>query len=112
MIKNIFKEWYNMSNTSDRQCSCGSWMEHWKNFSGYRWPSTCSVEGCFKEASLGAHIKRDNDNTVYILPMCDSCNKRTDHFAIKSSAKPVREDACNNSASSIILNLLNKIRND
>ena len=112
MIKCIYKEWSNMRNTSERTCSCGSWKDHWKNYSGHRWPATCSVEGCFAEPVLGAHVKRDNDASGYIVPMCDSCNKKSEHFALKSSVIPVREDACKDSASSIMLNLLNKIRSD
>lgn len=35
--------WKNKVGTQDRECKCGSWKQHWINFSGKKWPEKCSV---------------------------------------------------------------------
>ena len=77
--------WKNKKGTADRTCACGSWKQHWINFSGKEWPSKCSVQGCNNSATLGGHIfNSDSSLEEYIVPMCDSCNKRTEEFSLKS----------------------------
>ncbi len=69
----------NANGTSDRECECGSWIEHWENFSK-KPASTCSVDGCNSKATVGAHITRPKANNEdykthhYIVPMCSSHN--------------------------------------
>ena len=48
--------WKNKKGTSIRFCNCGSWKQHWLNYSGITWPEVCSVEGCKNKPTLGAHI--------------------------------------------------------
>ncbi len=76
--------WQNKNGTSDRNCSCGTWKEHWQNFSNKKWPETCSVQNCDNKATLGAHIINSNNMSgEWIAPFCSSCNKRTDIFSLK-----------------------------
>lgn len=72
--------WFNKKGTKDRNCSCGSWKDHWINFSNKQWPNKCSVNGCSNIPTLGAHIQNSNVNGEKIIPMCDSCNKLSTLF--------------------------------
>lgn len=79
----------NKNGTSERKCSCGSWKNHWLNFSNQKWPDTCSVFKCNNSAEVGAHIiaTNVNDKSEYIIPMCKKCNTRTDEFTIKKGRR-------------------------
>ena len=68
---------HNINGSSDRSptCKCGSWKNHWLNFSGARvWPSSCSVKGCTNAADVGAHVQYKTNGDWYIVPMCYSHN--------------------------------------
>lgn len=75
--------WKNKVGTQDRACSCGSWKQHWINFSGKKWPDKCSVSGCNNKATLGAHIYNPNVTGEKIVPACETCNKKTGEFSLK-----------------------------
>jgi hypothetical protein len=69
----------NANGTADRECECGSWLEHWENFSGQT-ATKCAVSGCDNIATDGAHVTRpiakndDYKTHSYIVPMCKSHN--------------------------------------
>lgn len=75
--------WKNKEGTGIRSCNCGSWKQHWINYSGEPWPSECSVKGCTNTATLGAHIINSNVSGEKIVPACDSCNKLSGEFSLK-----------------------------
>jgi len=75
--------WKNKGGTAGRSCSCGTWKQHWINYSGHQWPKTCSVYDCGAEPTLGAHIFNAKETGEYIVPACDACNKRTEPFDLK-----------------------------
>lgn len=77
--------WKNKGGTGQRTCRCGSWAKHWLKFSNKKWPASCSVRGCSNYPTLGAHIYNPNEVGEWIVPMCDTCNKRTDPFDLKDS---------------------------
>ena len=83
--------WKNIKGTSDRSCKCGSWKNHWIKYSGESWPEKCSVKGCNRDATLGAHVRNIYKDITgeYIIPMCDICNKRDTTFSIKQNTVPV-----------------------
>jgi len=68
----------NVNGTSGRTCKCGSWLDHWKNFSrqtvGY-----CTEVKCTKKPEVGAHVQKDSstDTSWYIVPLCSSHNAET-----------------------------------
>jgi len=67
--------WKNCIGTSDRpKCKCGSWEQHWKNFSEAAWPKKCSKVGCINPAEVGAHVKRGGISGEWIVPLCKDCN--------------------------------------
>lgn len=81
----------NTKGTSDRDCKCGSWIEHWENYSK-KPASTCVVDGCSNKATVGAHIIRPNAKSddykthPYIVPMCSSHNgKHGEEFYSKEN---------------------------
>jgi hypothetical protein len=76
--------WKNKNGTSERDCKCGSWKQHWINNSGEEWPKICSVKGCSNTASLGAHVINASEKGEWIVPTCESCNsKRNVEFDLK-----------------------------
>ena len=74
--------WKNKSGTAERNCKCGSWKQHWLNYSKMSWPRTCSVSDCSNYPTLGAHIYQIGETKEYIVPMCDKCNSRSDAFGL------------------------------
>lgn len=90
--------WKNKSGTSDRDCTCGTWKDHWIAFSGKEWPEKCSVFGCDNKATLGAHVFHADVTGERIVPMCSSCNRINVEFNLKGgtgipSASPIK--TCN-----------------
>lgn len=100
----------NIIGTSDHECiRCGSWKRHYIR-KGYEWPQQCVTVGCQNDATVGAHIKfvtsvkRDNntntivnaykDNKWYIIPICQSCNKRDKEFHIYIDTPKVSARKC------------------
>ena len=76
----------NVIGSDERKCSCGSWKEHWKKFSGKKWPSECSVKGCSESADLGAHVHIVGEKKEWIVPMCTNCNNDPDKtFQLKAN---------------------------
>jgi len=67
----------NVNGTSDNKCKCGSWLNHWKNFSGQSLPGYCTVKKCLQGMDVGAHVQKDSypDKGWYIIPLCDVHNK-------------------------------------
>lgn len=66
----------NINGTSQNTCKCGSWLQHWKNFSGQSLPSYCPEEKCTRKPEVGAHVQKANslDNNWYIIPLCTTHN--------------------------------------
>lgn len=69
----------NINGTSQNTCKCGSWLNHWTNFSGQAVPSYCPAEDCLEKELVGAHVQKDNssDNSWYIFPLCKAHNAAT-----------------------------------
>ena len=91
------KGWKNKSGTGNRACSCGTWKQHWINFSHKKWPSQCSVIGCTNVPTLGAHVYHSNVEGERIVPMCNLCNQKNDEFSLRDGTIPVyanREKTC------------------
>ena len=91
------ENWKNKNGTSDRNCKCGSWKQHWLNNSGKYWPTYCSIENCNNSATLGAHIINSNVTGEKIVPACDSCNKLSYEFNLKGGIEVVsanKSDTC------------------
>jgi len=75
--------WGNKNGTSNRNCLCGSWKQHWLNHTKKTWPNSCSVSGCITQPVLGAHVYHADVTGERIVPMCDSCNKKIGKFSLK-----------------------------
>lgn len=69
----------NINGTSGLICTCGSWLDHWKNFSGQSLPSYCPESRCTNKPEVGAHVQKDSayDKKWYIIPLCKDCNAKT-----------------------------------
>ena len=77
----------NINGTSENKCSCGSWLEHWKKYSGQLFPNYCSERSCTKKPEVGAHVQKDNsyDNSWYIIPLCGEHNKQAKSLDVSDS---------------------------
>ena len=69
----------NINGTSSNTCKCGSWLEHWKKFSGESIPTFCPVTDCTEKPQVGAHVQKGGllDRNWYIIPLCQKHNKET-----------------------------------
>lgn len=65
----------NINGTSDTDCKCGSWLQHWKKFT-IQTVTYCSETSCMKTELVGAHVQKHNstDNKWYIVPLCNAHN--------------------------------------
>ena len=66
----------NINGISDNACKCGSWLGHWKKFSGQSLTTFCPQVTCVQRATVGAHVQKDNsgDSSWYIVPLCTTHN--------------------------------------
>lgn len=78
----------NINGTSERDCKCGSWLEHWKKFSRAALPSWCCEKSCISKPTLGAHVQKDDpsDRGWYIVPLCDEHNKQRTSLELSEAA--------------------------
>ena len=82
----------NINGTSDTNCACGSWLQHWKNFSGEPVGSYCKEVKCNKPPEVGAHVQKEDtsDSRWYIVPLCkDHNNMRGETIEVMSGTKLV-----------------------
>ncbi len=65
----------NINGTSQNRCSCGSWIQHWRNYSGQT-ATVCRAKGCSGTNLVGAHVQKEvsYDNNWYIVPFCHTHN--------------------------------------
>jgi hypothetical protein len=85
--------WSNKKGTSVRNCACGTWKQHWLNYSYKSWPAICSVKGCSEYPSLGAHIINPNVTGEKIVPMCYSCKGLNSEFDLDGGVTLVNAEA-------------------
>jgi len=69
----------NINGTSGRTCTCGSWLDHWKYFSGQALPVYCPEVKCTQKPEVGAHVQvgSSTDSNWYIIPLCKKHNEET-----------------------------------
>lgn len=63
-----------------------SWLDYWEKKTGSK-AFFCSASNCFSSNLVGAHVQKANstDNRWYIIPLCSSCNQRTDTFEVSGT---------------------------
>ena len=67
----------NINCTHDDACRCGSWLEHWKKFSGQALPTCCPEVKCQHKPEAGARVQKEShaDAGWYIVPLCKVHNE-------------------------------------
>jgi hypothetical protein len=77
----------NINGTSGLYCNCGSWLQHWVNYSGQPAPKYCPVVGCMEPDLLGAHVQKDgsSDKKWYIYPLCAKHNACVDSLLVSDA---------------------------
>jgi len=67
-----------------------SWLEYWATHVGHN-ATHCGATGCDNYQDLvGAHVQKVfGGNELYITPLCDKCNQRTDTFYVDTELVPV-----------------------
>ncbi len=81
----------NINGTSQTTCACGSWLNHWKKFSGQSTFSYCPAGACLKTDLVGAHVQKSDssDNKWYIYPLCNAHNQHTGVLEVSDTYKLV-----------------------
>lgn len=81
----------NINGTSQNQCSCGSWIQHWRNFGGASQRRYCCEKTCVNTNLVGAHVQKYNstDRSWYIAPLCQLHNKSVGVLELESTVKLV-----------------------
>lgn len=76
-VKNV-----NGSSRWDAPEGYASWIDYWCKHKGLI--IDCCATDCNGEAEVGAHVVKaeGDDKSVYIVPLCKGCNKRTDEFMV------------------------------
>lgn len=77
----------NINGTSDTKCRCGSWLAHWKKFSG-QYIEYCQANGCIKKDLVGAHVQEGDGSTDqkwYIYPLCVDHNSYNGELDVSDS---------------------------
>jgi len=71
-------ELHNINGTSDKTCACGSWLNHWRNFSRQTIPVYCPATSCVEKAEVGAFVQENGstDMSWYIVPLCKKHNAK------------------------------------
>lgn len=92
----------NINGTSQTKCVCGSWLDHWKKFSGQA-ITYCPETKCTKKDLVGAHVQKANssDEKWYICPLCSAHNQSTGVLDIPDSCKLVsanKQETCEKSS--------------
>jgi hypothetical protein len=80
----------NVKGTGDKDCSCGSWLNHWKRFSKKGASSICAT-ACVDDATVGGHVQIESstDKAIYIVPLCDRHNQQTESMEIDELKTPL-----------------------
>lgn len=76
----------NINALSVPDCSCRSGLAHWYNFSKQK-SILCSEINCYEVAVHGTHVRKSgsDDNTWYIVPLCNKHNMCTGEIEISDS---------------------------
>ena len=88
LVKNV-----NGSSRFSSPAGYDSWLEYWEDKSG-KTASRCSTTDCKlsgRNNLVGAHVQKaySSDKSWYIVPLCKSCNTRTDVFEVDAQLVPV-----------------------
>lgn len=77
----------NVRGTGNRTCYCGSWLQHWVNFSRQSLPQKCCALGCDEAPVVGGHVMKTNslDTKQYIVPICSTHNAVTQPYYVVCS---------------------------
>lgn len=74
----------NINGTSDNDCICGSWIQHWENFSG-KSPFFCSEKSCTETKLVGAHVQKMTSDDWFIIPLCKKHNNSKEDLEVVDS---------------------------
>lgn len=76
----------NINGTSSLSCPCGTWIAHWRKFSG-KSQTYCSEKTCLKTELVGAHVQKVGaDNSWYIVPLCSGHNQKAESIELIDDA--------------------------
>lgn len=80
----------NINGTSQTKCMCGSWLAHWKKFSGQN-TEYCTEKSCTNKDLVGAHVQKANstDTNWYIIPLCNAHNQATRELEVSDTYRLV-----------------------
>ena len=64
-----------------KECSCGSWLEHWRKYSNQALPTLCAEEKCQQKPEVGAlvRIDRHGEHEWFVVPLCRRHGEELQH---------------------------------
>ena len=76
----------NINGITDTTCQCGSWLDHWKKFSGQS-VVFCTERTCTNSDLVGGHVKKADgfDDDFYIFPLCNRHNQSSGILEVSDS---------------------------
>lgn len=80
----------NINGTAQLNCSCGSWLQHWENYSGQT-ATYCGEVSCTNTDLVGAHVQKADsyDSAWYIYPLCNKHNQAGGTLEVSDTYKLV-----------------------
>jgi len=87
-----------VQNSPRTPCQCGSWLQHWRNFSVLPVPLHCPEALCREKPEVGAVVKCSdaNDAGDYVVPLCKRHSQSKAGLEISSFTTFVSADVSQN----------------
>lgn len=60
-----------------KHCRCGSWLNHWYNYTTTSTTVQCGNLECYGDAEMGVIVKKciDFEDCHYVVPLCYTCSQ-------------------------------------
>ncbi len=70
---------WNLNGRTSGKCKCGSWLQHWLNYSHKPLPEHCAEVNCLQRPTAAAHVQLDwgAEALWYVVPLCPGHNSFT-----------------------------------
>jgi hypothetical protein len=87
-----------VQNPPPTPCHCGTWLQHWRNFSVLPLPIHCQEGSCRERPELGVVVKCGDgkDTDCFVVPLCKRHSQAKTGMEISSFSMLVSADVTQN----------------